>query len=756
VTARTVARITHGIVAAAMTALAIGMGIALVTYPRADPHTFVVVPQELRGDVEAAVAALREDPGAPIEDPAVAEAAMFVKETRDEIAATGRALVPDINVVAGVGVAAVIALWLGTGSVIVGRQPGNLAGWMFLALGTCFAANFTTNVLVFAGLRGGASWIPLMPLWALVGEYTLVPAALLPLMWLLFPDGHPPSERWRWVMWGFLIAMGIAQLAYFLTPGPLNNFVETGVLYMNPFGVNALASIAPVVSNIGGFAALFLTGATVVGVRRRFKRAVGEERQQLRWLVFVTSLAAVLFLILFVGLIVAELLGAGEDASEPLRILGVDPVAIGFGLTFLTLVLGVPASYLIAVFRYRLWDLDLVVRKTLVFGILVASFMGLGGATAIVLTTLASASPMFEDPVNVWLVGLAIGVLVTPLYRLSTRIADRIVFGGRATPYEVLTEFSGRIGATYADDDVLARMAHVLADGTGASSVRVLLRIGPDLQEAASVGDAPALDGVTVPVVHQGEDLGALAVTMPASDPMSPAKERLVRDLAGQAGPVLRNVRLIEALRASRQRLVAAQDQERRRLERNIHDGVQQQLVALQVQQRLAQQLVDHDPARASAMLDQLQRQTGQTLEDLRDLARGIYPPLLADRGLPAALEAQARKAAVPTILRADSVGRYPQDVEAAVYFSVLEALNNVAKYAEASSAEVSLAHQDGALVFTVRDDGRGFDTDAVGYGTGLQGITDRLDAIGGSVTIDSAPGSGTRITGRVAVQPSD
>jgi signal transduction histidine kinase len=242
---------------------------------------------------------------------------------------------------------------------------------------------------------------------------------------------------------------------------------------------------------------------------------------------------------------------------------------------------------------------------------------------------------------------------------------------------------------------------------------------------------------------------------MPASDPIDPSRQALISDLASQAGLVLRNVRLIEELRASRQRLVAAQDEERRRLERNIHDGAQQQLVALQVRQRLAAQLVERDPVKAVALLEQLQEQTGQALDELRDLARGIYPPLLADRGLTAAIEAQARRAAVPTEVLTEGVGRYGHDVEAAVYFSVLEALNNVAKYAGATRAQISLAQKDGSLSFAVRDDGRGFDPSAVGYGTGLQGIADRLDAIGGTFVVESTPGGGTRLSGRVPAVPA-
>jgi signal transduction histidine kinase len=249
-----------------------------------------------------------------------------------------------------------------------------------------------------------------------------------------------------------------------------------------------------------------------------------------------------------------------------------------------------------------------------------------------------------------------------------------------------------------------------------------------------------APDDYVSEVRHQGELLGELAVAMPANDPIDRAREQLVQDLAAQAGLVLRNERLAGQLRArladlqaAQKRLVAAQDEERRRLERNIHDGAQQQLVALQVRQRLAEQLVDRDPDRAKEMLAALQTDTGTALEDLRDLARGIYPPLLADKGLASALESQARKSPIPVTIEADGVGRLPQEVEAAAYFSVLEGLQNVAKYARAASAAVTLSLVDGELTFEVADDGRGFDPSSTGYGTGMQGIADRMGALEGS-----------------------
>ena len=267
----------------------------------------------------------------------------------------------------------------------------------------------------------------------------------------------------------------------------------------------------------------------------------------------------------------------------------------------------------------------------------------------------------------------------------------------------------------------------------------------PDGPEA--IGDERVFE-----VRHQGELLGRITLAMPPNESLVPAQEKLVADVATQAGLVLRNAALIEDLRASRQRLVAAQDEERRRIERNIHDGAQQQLVALAVKLKLTDTLVGTDEERAHAMLADLQVETSQALEDLRDLARGIYPPLLADKGLAAALQSQARKSSVPVSIEPDGIGRYPQEAEAAVYFSCLEALQNVSKYAEASSATIRLSQSNGTLTFEVIDDGIGFDPVTASRGSGLQGIADRVAALGGEVTIRSAPGDGTTVTGHLPV----
>jgi signal transduction histidine kinase len=651
-------------------------------------------------------------------------------------------------------------LWLGTGAVITGRQTRNTAGWLFLAIGIAWPLATLASVLTITGVKVDPGSIPLLGMWAVIQEYALFPLALVPLLFLLFPDGKPPTPRWRWAERALFVGVGISFLAFVFDPGPLNNLVDSGIVYMNPIGIRALGGVAGGITALAVLLAFGAALSTVFAVRGRYRRSQGEGRQQLRWLVFVATVAGILFVFQFAGSAIAALLVGGDDVGS------LDAVFnVGLGALALVLAVGIPAAYLVAIMRYGLWDLDVVIRKAVQAAVIAVGLTAISVVVLVLIPVIVVGSGSSVAILPVVILSLVFAFLIGRIRRFAERVADRAIYGRRATPYEVLSEFSERVGETYSTDDVIPRMAQVLAAGIGASTASIWLRVGDTLrQEAAWPDDAPPArpitldgdalppwdDGVAVEVRHQGELLGALTAAVPPDDPMNPTKEQLVRDLAAQAGLVLRNARLIEDLRDSRRRLVAAQDDERRKLERNIHDGAQQQLVAIAVKIRLADQLVDRDAAAARTMLGDLQRDTNEALEDLRDLARGIYPPLLADKGLAAALEAQARKSAVPITVETDGVGRLGQDIEAAVYFSCLEALQNVAKYAEATHATVRLTNGEGSVGFTVTDDGRGFDSGATGYGTGLQGIADRLAALGGALHVTSTPGAGTTIEGSV------
>jgi signal transduction histidine kinase len=623
------------------------------------------------------------------------------------------------------------------GALIVSRAPGNRIGVLLLWGSGVTAVSFLAGELVTVLVRGGTTSGPLAALAGIASNvgWVLGIMPVLILLPVLFPDGRPPSPRWRVVVWVAVAALVLLALeVVFVEPELTGN--EEGIGIRNPLAIPALRGLR---ASEGVFAVVLFAalGAGLASLVARFRRARGVERQQVKW---VAASAAVI-LASFIASSVWSAVAGGDNYV----------IDVLFGAAaFLTL----PVAIGIGVMQYRLFDLDVVVKKTLVAGTLAVFVIVVYGGAVGLLGLVASDS---EGAGWVFAVALALGVAFRPVSRFARRFADRLVYGRRATPYEVLTEFSERVGDAYATEDVLARMAQILGQGAGATSARVWLRLAGELRPVATwpaeaAVDAPPATETTVEVRDKGELLGALSVEMPANDPMTPAKERLVSDLASQAGLVLRNVRLVEELRAAQRRLVTAQDHERRRLERNIHDGAQQQLVALSVKSRLAHGLVGRDPAKAQELITQIGSELETALGDLRDLARGIYPPLLADKGLGSALEAQATRSPLPVHVDAGDVGRFAQELEAAVYFSCLEALQNVAKYADASSARVRLARANGHVTFEVADDGRGFDPDATGYGSGLQGMADRIAAVGGRLEIRSAPGTGTVIRGEVPV----
>jgi signal transduction histidine kinase len=626
------------------------------------------------------------------------------------------------------------------GSVIALRLPANPIGWLFLAAGLGMLVSGASGEYATYALITSPGSLPAGRAAAWVGTLGIISVAAIPLILVLFPTGRVPSRRWRWVPQATLVAaIGLVFVGAF---EERTIDVAVNVSIENPA---FLGGIDAWVRPLTWFFGLLLLGASiasVVAIVSRFRASSGDERQQLRWFASIAAATG----ICLIAVLLTGLGGTNEESNLPND--------IALAAFFLCLTVGLPVACAIAVLKFRLWDLDVVIKKTVVFVTVVVGLMALGAIRAVVATTVVGGTRyIYDHPSLLFLWGLALGVLAIPLLRISTRIADRVVYGGRATPYEVMTEFSGRLADAYANDDVLPRTAAVVGDGTGAQRVTIWLLVGDVRTAAASWPDhsTTTSDGATAfEVRHQGELLGSITVEMPAADPMNPAKERLIRDLAGQAGLVLRNVRLIEELRASRRRIVAAQDERAKKLERNIHDGAQQQLVALAVKQRLLGGLIGRDDDRAKAMVEELAEETNDALENLRDLARGIYPPLLADKGLAAALEAQARKATISTSVDADGLGRLPQAVESAVYFSCLEALQNVAKYADASHATITIRNGSGELRFSVTDDGRGFDPDVIDYGTGLQGIADRLSAIGGELTVTSQPGRGATIAGTV------
>ncbi len=613
-TARAISRTIIGLAVIGIVATGVA---ALTMFDEAEPGQIVVIPSEREPAIAAAAADLDpEDDCTPTGDagvdPALGDAPSVYCDLQDR-KAKGAPLSPDAASPVAVVVLSISLLWLSTGGLIVARQPRNVAGWILLLVGCSAIAAALAGSWVFVGIKAAPGSVPFIGALALVTEYALVAPILLPLLWLYFPDGRLPSRRWRWPVRIYAAAVLLAIGAAVLTPGPLNNLVELGLVYLNPLGVPSLAGIGGMLQGVGVFIALVIAVATVFGVRGRYRRAQGEERQQLRWLRFVTTIAIGSLAMMFVGGIALSTV-FGDQAS-----LVEWWFPTWFGIAVLAIGIGIPAAYLIAILKHGLWDLDVVIKKAVQTAVIVAAMAVVALVVVVGIPALVLGSAV---DVSFWLVVVLATLLAAALTWIrgpARRVADRIVYGRRATPYEVLTEFSEQVGETYASDDVLTRMATVLGEGTGAETATVWLRIGdgfrPETTWPTDAEREVTLPDDAIEVRHHGEVLGALSVRFPVDDPLDPKRRALIQDLAAQAGLVLRNVRLIEELRASRQRLVAAQDEERRRLERNIHDGAQQQLVALQVKQRLAAQLVDRDPEKAMELLEQLQDQTGQALQ---------------------------------------------------------------------------------------------------------------------------------------------
>ncbi len=590
------------------------------------------------------------------------------------------------------------------GILLAVRRPENRMGWLFIVAGlglalNAFAGTWAVHALLaHPGLPGGR-------LFGWLANWTWpIAVCALPLLLLWFPTGRVKSPRWRVVAW-LDVAIAVAFA--------VGTLIVATASWENPFSDDLSGSpIAnAIVDGIFVVGAPLFAGvviASFVSAALRFRASTGDERLQLKWFASAAALVAVTFTLgfLFDNPVISVL---GTLALQALY------VAIA-----------------IAILKYRLYDIDVVIGKTVVFATLVAFITVVYVALVVGVGTLvgnegspllsalaaalvargvqprAAAGAAAREPRRLREASHAVrGALGVHVAR-GGHVLDR----GRPAAHgpDPRRGDRGERGAGVAPRGLGAAGGGVVADERGSSA-----RLGPADPSCRSFPERER----AFPVRHGGELLGAITVVTPAAEPLAADRERLLGDVAAQTALVLRNVRLIEELRESRRRIVAAQDERAKALERNLHDGAQQQLVALAVKQRLAEGLVERDPARAKAMLAEIQADTQDALETLRDLARGVYPPLLADQGLGAALAAQARKAAVPVEVEADGIGRYPQDVEATVYFCCLEALQNVAKYAEASRVTVRLSGGDGGLVFEVRDDGIGFDPASAGRGSG-------------------------------------
>ena len=546
---------------------------------------------------------------------------------------------------------------------------------------------------------------------------------------ILFPGGSAGSVRWRMVAWVSALSMAVFSISVALGVAPWVDtpyneiYAEDG---SGPAGIFELLWLV----------LMLIAAGSLVDLVRRYRRSVGEERLQYRWVTWALALMVLI------------IVGAGSFIDSSL------PFVVALAL--------IPLSFTVAILRYRLYDIDIVINRTIVF-VLLAVFITVVYAVGVVaLGSLVGGS-------SVWLAMAATAVVAVafePVRARAQRLANRMVYGKRATPYEVLAELSQRLPEAEDESGLLDRMAAQLASGTGAYRAKVWLVEGGLLQRAAShpsphdAGEADVaewrdLPGHVTAIEHDGDRLGALTVELPAGSVLHPAELRLVEDLAGSAGLVIRTLRLdaeleetARELELSRRRMVEAQDLERRKLERDLNDGAQQNVVGLKVKLSLAARLAaEEESIRTAELLEQMSNDAQTAVDAIGDLARGIYSPVLESDGLAAAIHALAAQSPLEVRVTIDVATRRPLEVEEAVYFCISEALTNASKHA-AAPIVIVVTESDGGLSFSVADAGPGFDLRGVVLGAGLDNIADRLDALGGSLTITSEPGSGTTVAG--------
>jgi signal transduction histidine kinase len=490
---------------------------------------------------------------------------------------------------------------------------------------------------------------------------------------------------------------------------------------------------------------LVLLAGGAVAMVVRYRRAPGVEREQIKWVLFGFFVFAMSWVIAFVL------------------------ESWGSGIVGLLLVLGIsviPTVITIAVLRFRLYDIDVVISKTVTYGVL-AGFITV--VYAVIVVGVGSLLGGGDEP-NLALSIVAVAVVAVVFEPVRSRVqhwANVVVYGKRATPYEVLASATARLSDTGDPNDALARVAELVAEGTGAVEAVLWLKVGDVMYPRASspegamsglgpVSGGEQVAGVpgdrVVAVRHRGDVLGALSITKGRADAVTGSDEKVLDDVAAGAGVLLRNLRLnaelaerADELRRSRRRLVAAHDAERRRLERDLHDGAQQQVVALKVKLGIARTLAEREGAESVAdLVSSLSDTTQEAVDGMRAVAHGIYPPLLEAEGLEAALNAARRTVPIPVEVVTSGPSRYGRSVEESVYFSVLDTVRRGVDEG-ATRAVVTLGGDGLSISFRVD-----LDADLAD----LTAVVDRVDALDGTVAITSEPGRSV-IDGDIPVAPA-
>jgi signal transduction histidine kinase len=654
--------------------------------------------------------------------------------------------------------------WLSFGAVgllITSRLPQNKIAWIFLAISLSWELWwFGTNYLQY-GIVTHPGAVPAPAVVAALTSWLWSPAIGLmgTFLILLFPDGRLPSERWRPLARLSLVALIIEPFVDLFQPGTFANIGFPGV--RNPLGIDTLAGVMKILDFSIVLIPICMIGCAI-SLIQRFRRSRGIARLQLKWLAAAAAAVVLSYLVFLVTSIPFT-----SDPTPPLWAQLVSDVAnLSYAL--------IPVAAGVAILRYRLFDIDVVINKTLVFGSLAVFITAVYVGIVVGVGTIVGSGDKPNLALSITATAL-VAIAFQPVRERVQRLANRVVYGERLTPYEVLTGFSRSLGALVSVEDVLPQIARHTAEGLGSDLVSVTAYLDTG-KEVVTYPESPtkgAENGETVTVHYQSEAVGEITVVKTGGESLNGQERRLLEQLAAQAGVVLHNYRLAMELRErlvelsardadlrdSRERLVSAADTSRRVIEREIREGVERRLLSIATDLEHAEATLRRDPDAATALLESLAARTNETLEALRDLARGIYPPLLVDKGLIVALDAHIRKIGLEVSLNVDedlAEARFDRSVETSCYFCLRETLDNIARHAGGAHAWVDITRGSKGLMFSVRDEGPGFDIDQPGARRGLQAMRDRVEAAGGEVTIGSDRGQGTTVTGWVPLQPSD
>jgi signal transduction histidine kinase len=624
------------------------------------------------------------------------------------------------------------AVALVLGALIETRVPNNVIGRLMMTFGVSTLLS-GLSIIWLADLSPGlAGWSD-----AAANAVNTAGVLLLPLIMLRFPDGQLATRRWRVVEWIVLAAMVVGATAALLNGGWGGD--SSQALVPSPLQ-SATAPWGDIASNVFYvLLTLAMTGAAASLVAR-YRRAGAEQRHQLKWLVFGS------------GVVVAALAIVNANPAT-----GWQVGLVGGAFTLIPIAVGV------AVLRYRLYDIDLVINRTVLF-VLLAAFITVVYALVVVgLTALGTQGDLVPSIAATAVVALAF----EPVRHRAQRWADRVAYGKRATPYEVLSDLTQRFAGTESASGLLDRTARRIADGTGAQRAVVWVAEDGSLKPAGwwPEDQLPAgesrwedLAGHVVPIESPHERLGALTVEKHRGDSLTPTEQRLIDDLAGSAASVLTNLALqndlsdrAEELAVSRRRMMEVQNLERRRMERGLDEGAQQLVVSLKVKLNVASRLAHAESSEPlSHMLEGMSADAQQAINQIKSLARGLYPALLEEDGLVAAIRSIAEVAPIPVEVRSNEVGRFNGELEAAAFFCISEAVTNAAKHGGGKPVAVRISRSEGEVEFEVSDRGPGFDRSTAQMGSGLRNMSDRIDAVGGTLIIDSSPGMGTRIKARL------